>query len=106
MLTLVINAPKAKAQEENKRSFKITFDRRIGDEYAIWSHWVSFIVPGCNVVLLSKDEELRAEGELVELVPKSKTGSGIQRYDVHMKNLKMVPYKPKLSTGMASRSFD
>jgi hypothetical protein len=57
-------------------------------------------------VLLSKDEELRAEGELVELVPKSKTGSGIQRYDVHMKNLKMVPYKPKLSTGMASRSFD
>ncbi len=89
----MINAPKAKVQGENKRSFKSTFNSGIGDEYAIWSHWVSLIAPGCKVVLLSKDEELRAEGELVELVPKSKTGSGIQRYDVHLKKLKMVPYK-------------
>jgi hypothetical protein len=44
---------------------------------------------------LSKDEQLRAEGELTELIPKSKTGSGIQRYDVHIRNLKMVPYKPE-----------
>ncbi len=93
MLTLLINAPKAKVQEENKRSFESTFKSGIGDEYAIWSHLVSHLVPGCKVVLLSKDEELRAEGELVELVPKSKTGSGIQRYDVHIKSLKMVPYK-------------
>jgi hypothetical protein len=93
MLTLVINAPKAKTQEENKRSFKSTFHSGVGDEYAIWSHLVLHLVPGCKVVLLSKDEELRAEGELVELVAKSKTGSGIQRYDVHIKNLKMVPYK-------------
>jgi hypothetical protein len=103
MLTLVINAPKAKAQEENKRSFKSTFQSRVGDEYAIWSHWVPLLGPGCRVVLLSKDEELRAEGELVELVRKSKTGSGIQRYDVHIKNLKMSRTKLNVSTGTASQ---
>jgi hypothetical protein len=95
MLTLVINAPKTKVQEENKQSFEKTFRSGIGDEYAIWSHWVPLLVTGSRVVLLSKDEELRAEGELLELIPKSKTGSGIQRYDVHIKNLKMVPYKPE-----------
>ncbi len=47
------------------------------------------------MVLLSKDEGLRAEGELTELVPRSKTGSGIQRYNVHIANLRMVPYKPE-----------
>jgi len=95
MLTLVINATKAKVQDESKRSFASTLESGIGDEYAIWSHWVSLINPGCKVVLLSKDERLRAEGELEKLVPKSKTGGGIQRYDVHIKNLKTVPYRPE-----------
>jgi hypothetical protein len=95
MLTLVINAPKAKVQEENKQSFEKTFTSGVGDEYAIWSHLVSLLVPGSRVVLLSKDEGLRAEGGLTELVPGSKTGSGIQRYNVHIANLRMVPYKPE-----------
>jgi hypothetical protein len=103
MSTLVIHAPHQKVQEENKRSFRQTFESRIGDEYAIPSGLVAQLHPGCTVVLLSKDEEKRAEGKLVKLVPKSKTNNGIQRYDVYIDKLKMVPYKPEalLRTGIA-----
>jgi hypothetical protein len=93
MPTLVINAPKAKVQEENSRSFYNTFKSGIGDECAIPKNLVDQITPGCVVVLLSKDEELRAEGRLIKLVPKSIARNGIQRYDVYIENLKMVPYK-------------
>ncbi len=95
MSTLVIHAPRAKVEEEQKRSFKTTLQSGVGDEYAIASSLVRRLSPGCKVVVLSKDEGLRAEGELVMLVPKSKTANGIQRYDVHVKNLKIVPYKPE-----------
>ncbi len=45
--------------------------------------------------MLSKDELKRAEGELDKLVPTVKTRNGIQRYDVYIKNLRMVSYKPE-----------
>jgi hypothetical protein len=91
----VIHAPRQKAQEEKKRSFQQTFENRVGDEYAIPGHWVALLSAGCKVVLLSKDEHKRAEGKLVELVPRSKANNGMQRYDVHIDDLKMVPYKPE-----------
>jgi hypothetical protein len=50
---------------------------------------------GCKVVLLSKDQKLRAEGEFVKLDPMTKTNNGIQRYDVHVKDFRSVPYKPE-----------
>ena len=90
MATLVINAPASKVQQENKRRFGNTFSSGIGDEYAISKNLVAQISPGCCVELLDKDQELRAEGELIELVRKSKAGNGIQRYDVCIANLRMV----------------
>lgn len=95
MSTLVIHAPAAKAQQENKRSFQDTFERGVGDSYAISRNLVAQLIPGCNVVLLDKWQDLRAEGTLVRLEPTEKAGNGIQRYDVHIENLKMVPYKPE-----------
>jgi hypothetical protein len=95
MATLVINAPMAKVQQQGSRSFYSTFKSSVGDEYAISASLRAQLSPGCKVVLLSTDEDKRAEGDLVKLVPKSKTKSGMQRYDVHIKNLKMVPYKPE-----------
>jgi hypothetical protein len=103
MSTLVIHAPYEKVQIENKRSFQNTFASLIGDEYAIPRHLIPLIPPGCKVVLLSKDEEKRAEGKLVKLVARSRTNTGMQRYDVHIENLRMVPYKSEalLRTGVA-----
>ena len=64
-------------------------------DYAINAKLFPRITLGGRVVLLCKDEPRRAEGRLVKLVPTFKAGNGIQRYDVHIENLKMVPYKPE-----------
>jgi hypothetical protein len=93
MVTLVINAPREKVQAEAKKSFQNTFDTGIGEGYAIAMKLFEQCRPGCTVVLLSKDERKRAEGKLVKLVPTVKTGSGMQRYDVYIDNMRMVPYK-------------
>ena len=93
MPTLVIHAPAGKAQQENKQSFETTFTRGVGDGYAIAQNLFSQLSPGCRVVLLCKDSEKRAEGQLVKLFPTGKTDNGIERYDVYFENMKMVPYK-------------
>lgn len=95
MSTLVINAPMAKVEQERKQSFETTFASGLGDGYAIANGLFVRLSAGCGVVLLDKDQGKRAEGTLIELVPTEKTGNGIQRYDVHIKNLKMVPYRPE-----------
>jgi len=95
MSTLVMNAPRAKSEQENKQSFEATFESGIGDGYAISKGLFSRLSAGSGVVLLDKDQGKRAEVMLLQLVPTEKTGNGIQRYDVHVKNLKMVPYKPE-----------
>jgi hypothetical protein len=93
MTTLVINAPKAKAEQEGKRSFVDTLASGVGDGYAIWRSLFAQLSPGCRVVLLCKDAEKRAEGRLVKLEPNGKTDSGVQRYDVYMASLREVEYK-------------
>ena len=95
MATLVINAPRQQAQQEQKKSFESTIRSGIGEGYAISYNLVTQLVPGCSVIILSKDQKLRAEGELVELIPTEKASNGIQRYNVHIKNIKQVPYKPE-----------
>lgn len=95
MPSLVINAPKQQVILNNKKSFQETLNSGIGQGYAINSTLFRQIYLGCRVVLLSKDQRLRAEGELVKLVPTFKTKNGIQRYDVYIKNLTTVTYKPE-----------
>jgi hypothetical protein len=95
MPSLVINAPRNQVHENKKKSFDSTFGTGVGDGYAINRNLFSQIYPGCGVVLLSKDQKLRAEGKLVKLVPSFKTGNGIQRYDVYVKDFKRVPYLPE-----------
>lgn len=95
MTTLVIHAPTAKARKEGKRSFEETVKAQIGDGYAIAKKLVSQLSSGNKVVVLDKWKDARAEGKLVQLVKKEKAGNGIQRYDVHIRDLKIVPYKPE-----------
>ncbi len=95
MTTLVIHAPRSKAQSENKRSFERTFEAGIGDRYAIARNELALITPGLNVVLLDKDSRQRAEGTLIRLEPNGRTRTGMQRYDVYIANLGLVPYRPE-----------
>jgi hypothetical protein len=70
----------------------------IGKGYAIPSTQIGLVAPKCKVVLLSKDQKRRAEGILVRLKPTKKAGNGQQRYDVHVRGFKKVPYRPERLT--------
>lgn len=101
MPTLVIHAPECQLGRDDTKSFCETFTTRIGRAYALNRKIFSQISPGCRVVLLCKDKKRRAEGQLVKLEPATKDGSllvtknGIKRYDVHVENFEMIPYRPE-----------
>lgn len=106
MTTLVIHTPKWKVQQENAKSFEGVMASGVGDGYAIPKSSVQKLCVGCDVVLLSKGERKRAEGKLRELIPTSKTGSGMQRYDVHIANLKRVPFMDECLSRTGIAVFD
>ncbi len=103
MTTLVIHTPRWRVTAERVKSFDQTLTTRIGDGYAIPRAWADQCQPGCKVVVLSKDERKRAEGTLVKLDPVSQADNGMQRYDVHIRDLVMVTYAPEslYRTGVA-----
>jgi hypothetical protein len=93
MATLIIHAPKGKADGEGKRTFATTLQSGIGDSYAISKSDMEKLSRGDTVVVLSKDEKRRAEGRLVRLELKGRTETGMKRYDVHITDLELVDYK-------------
>jgi len=95
MAILAINAPRWRVRQENAMSFEEILRLGIGRGYAIYNNIFNQLSPGCSVVVLDKDRELRAEGQLIELVPRDRTNNGIQRYDVRIRNLIEVPYRPE-----------
>lgn len=95
MATLVIHAPRWRESYDNAKSFQSTLLSGIGEDYAISKQLFAQLDEGCRVVLLSKDQKLRAEGRLDKLVPTKKARNGIQRYNVHIKNLQRVEYQPE-----------
>jgi len=99
MSTLIIHTPDYQLGREDTKSFEDTFKTGIGKAYAIYKGICGKIHADCEVVLLCKDRMLRAEGRLLKLECAKKDGkpwltkNGIQRYDVYVKDFKMVPYK-------------
>lgn len=94
MTILVIHAPQ---RQSGKKSFKAVLDDGIGKGYAIGRKHIPKLTSGSKVVLLAKDLELRAEGLLSKPPePTDKyTPQGIRRYNIYIKGLKKVPYKPE-----------
>jgi len=93
MYSLVINAPKQQVGKNNKKSFKDILYTGIGQGYALNKSILEKIQIGCKVIVLSKDQRLRAEGTLIELIPTEMTNNHIQRFDVKIENLKNTQYK-------------
>ena len=92
MATLVIHAPQYQVK---KKPFQAVLADGVGVGYIIYPNDKSKLkVPGSTVVLLANDLEQRAEGVLDELRPTVKAKNGQQRYDVHIKGLTKVSYKP------------
>jgi hypothetical protein len=99
MPTLVIHAPWERENKPtpNYKSFESIFASNpcVGPDYAIPRDLFTHLYPGCGVVLLCKDKPRRAEGKLVKLDPTFKAGNAMQRYNVYIDHLTMVPYKPE-----------
>ena len=92
MPTLVLNVPTWREEQDGARSFESTMATGIGEGFAIASTLVGHVRPGIPVIVLNKQRGLRAEGFVVRLQPTVKTGSGMQRYNVWMRDLEMKPY--------------
>lgn len=95
MATLVLNAPTWRERDDDAKSFETIVATGVGSGYAIASTLVGRIAPGSTVVVLNKERQLRAEGTLVRLEPKERTASGMQRYDVWIRDLQPTEYRPE-----------
>jgi hypothetical protein len=102
-MAFAMNAPFTKYLQEGKRSFAQTLISGVGDGYAVYPRLFQQISPGERLILLDKDTRRRAEGILVGLQPNGWTLNGIQRYDVLMRDMAIVPYQsiPLERTGVA-----
>ncbi len=92
MPTLVIHAPHSEAQQNQKQSFSQTVATGRGDGYAISRGLFGRLSPGDDVVVICKVHGKQAAGQIQELIPTVRTGTGMQRYDVLMANLEPVAY--------------
>ena len=95
MPTLILHAPDWRTTEDGAKSFNQTIIDGVCSGYAIPSTIVAGVILGIKVVLLNKAKWLRAEGVLVSSSPTEKTKSGIQRYDIKIRDVKLVTYQPE-----------
>ena len=92
MKTLVINAPSNKV---GKKSFGYVMQNRVGVGYIITPAQLAQLYQDCGAVVLDKTKKQRAEGILYNWKPTKKAGNGQQRYNIYIKQLKPVAYKPE-----------
>jgi hypothetical protein len=94
MSTLFLSAPRGKSAASTlHRTFNTILQSGVGPDYAIASKWILQISPGMKVVVFDRDDRRRAEGRLNSVATSGeKTGQGILRYHVHIRDLHTVPY--------------
>ena len=91
---LVISAPHSKAVSGyDYRSFEGIFSSGIGPTYIISDYDRRQLPTGSKIVILDNDYEKRAEAQLTRFSFAEMAGNGQARYNVHVVNPKMVPYK-------------
>jgi hypothetical protein len=94
MPTLFLSAPKIKTQHGS--AFYRTFDtillNGVGPDYGIYSNLIGQVHSGMRVVVFDRDVRRSAEGVVVNYVPTTKAGNGVQRYNVNIRDLREVSY--------------
>jgi len=81
------------AQQQGKRSFDQTLAVGVGDAYALSQNQFQQVSLGDRLLVLEKRTGRCAEGVLAGLQPNGWTLNGMQRYDVLMQDMVMVPYQ-------------
>jgi hypothetical protein len=92
MSTLYLSAPKARVQPAGEfyRDFYTILQNGIGPNYAIYANIFAQLHPGIRAVVFDRDRRLRAEGVISAVEPRP--SNRVQRYHVHISNLRKVPY--------------
>jgi hypothetical protein len=91
---LVINAPHSKSVSGyDFRSFEKIFSSGVGPTYIVSDYDREQLPAGSKVIIIDNEYEKRAEAQLAEFTFAEMAGNGQARYDVHLVNPKMVPYK-------------
>ena len=93
MTTLVIHASLEMAEQQGKRSFDQTLAVGVGDAYALSQSQFQQVSPGDRLLMLEKETRSCAEGMVAGLQPNGWTLNGMQRYDVLMQDMVIVPYQ-------------
>jgi len=93
MPTLFLSAPGG-PEVQGVRTFdvKSIFVTGIAPDYAIAKSLIGQIYVGIAVVVFDREHRLQLEGVLEECRPTTKAGNGIQRYDLHVGQRRLVPY--------------
>ena len=94
MKTLLLSAPRDKdAATVLHRTFNDILASQIGPDYAISANLVAQISPGMKVIVFERVGRRQAEGTLTDVnATGNKTGRGIKRYDVRIRDLHEVHY--------------
>jgi hypothetical protein len=88
---LVLNAPHSRFRGTGE-TFDEMFKSGLAAGYILSENEVAQLSTGCKVILLDKEKERRAEGQLKTVKKAEKASNGKQRYDVHFEKAKLVPY--------------
>jgi len=90
---LVLSAARDKVSTANAApSFEQIVATGIGPTYAISDSDRRKISIGCRVVIIDKQKRKRAEATVDRFVLAGKTETGMQRYDVHFKDVQEATY--------------
>ena len=94
MNTLLLSAPKDKDTATGlHRTFDSILASNVGPEYAIYANLLAQITTGMRVIIFERTSGRQAEGIVAGVNPTGhKTGAGVPRYDVLIRDLHEVKY--------------
>lgn len=93
MTTLILHAPRWRANVGDAKTFARTLRDGVGKGYILSQSQLAECQPGSAVWLLSKDDKTRAVGTLDRLKLVAPAGNGMRRYDVYMSHLEIAPFR-------------
>jgi hypothetical protein len=94
MRTLLLSAPKDKDEASLlHRTFDSILKSGVGPDYAVYGNLIGQTIPGMKVILFERVDCRQAEGFVDAVTPTGhKTGGGVSRYNVVIRDLHPVPY--------------
>jgi hypothetical protein len=94
MPTLYLSAPGTSQADGDVRTFDVAtiFAEGVAPDYAVSNNLIEQVTSGMNVVVFDRNRLKQLEGILRSYSSTTKAGNGLQRYDFHIAERRMVAY--------------